>query len=366
MASYTSAQLYGAGVAGETISGSTLFMFTNPGDSSYFVLETIPDNNGTYTGKPACASGIWSPSTSTMGPLSSPFTNAVVVQPGTSSVVFTPTAPVNGANFRFRGTGKFSMVTFNPSSSLFAAGEKGAWFDAGDLSTMFQDVAGTIPVTAVGQYVGKWLDKSGNGNHAVAAANNTTRPTYQIDNEGNPNVTFTKSPATQLFTPSIDFTLTAQMTACVGLNVLDSSSAGIALVLGSDISSVNGSFLFGAPSAVADHSLYLRGTSTLRAAVNNVVDGDDIITGLFDISQATKELEIIPRLNFVQITGSGITWTGTDAGTGNFGNLPLYIGSGAGLATPYGGKIYQIIVRGAASTTTQVYQIETFTDAKLD
>jgi hypothetical protein len=341
-------------------------MFTNPGNSSYFVLETLPDNNGTYAGKQACASGTWFPSTTTMGPLSSPFRNAVVVQPGTSSVVFTPTSPIAGTSFRFRGTGQFGMVTFNPSSSLFAAGEKGAWFDAGDLSTMFQDVAGTIPVTAVGQYVGKWLDKSGNGNHAVAAANNTTRPIYQIDSEGNPNVTFTKSPTTQLFTPSINFTGTAQMTVCIGIHVTDSSSAGIPIILGSDISSVNGSFLVGAPSSTADHSLYLRGTTTLQARVANIVDGDDIITGLFDISQATKELELIPRLNFIQITGSGITWTGTDAGTGNFGNLPLYIGSGAGLTTPYGGKIYQIIVRGATSTTTQVYQIETFTDAKLD
>ena len=138
MASYTSAQLYGAGVAGETISGSTLFMFTNPGNSSYFVLETLPDNNGTYTGKQPCAAGTWFPSTTTMGPLSSPFRNAVVVQPGTSSVVFTPSSPITGSIFRFRGTGQFGMVTFNPSASLFAAGEKGVWFDAGDLSTMFQ------------------------------------------------------------------------------------------------------------------------------------------------------------------------------------------------------------------------------------
>ena len=366
MASYTSAQLYGAGTAGETISGSTLFMFTNPGNSSYFVLETTPDNNGTFTGKQACASGTWFPSTLTMGPISSPFINAVVVQPGTSSVVFTPTSPITGSIFKFRGTGQFGMVTFNPSSSLFAAGEKGAWFDAGDRSTMFQDVAGTIPVTAVGQFVGKWLDKSGNGNHAVAAANNNTRPIYQIDNEGNPNVTFTKSPTTQLFTPAINFTGTAQMTVCVGIHVTDSSSAGVALELGADVNSVNGSFLFGAPSSTNDHSLYLRGTTTLRASIPNVVDGDDIFTGLFDISQATKELELIPRLNFIQLTGSQITWTGTDAGTGNFGNLPLYIGSRSGLGTPFGGKIYQIIVRGAASTTTQIYQIETFTDAKLD
>ena len=43
----------------------------------------------------------------------------------------------------------------------------GAWFDPSDLSTLYQDAAGTIPVTAVGQPVGKILDKSGNGNHAT-------------------------------------------------------------------------------------------------------------------------------------------------------------------------------------------------------
>jgi len=43
----------------------------------------------------------------------------------------------------------------------------GAWFDPSDLSTLYQDAAGTVPVTAVEQPVGKILDKSGNGNHAT-------------------------------------------------------------------------------------------------------------------------------------------------------------------------------------------------------
>ena len=43
----------------------------------------------------------------------------------------------------------------------------GAYFDAQDLSTMFQDAAGKVPVTAMEQPVGRWLDKSGNGNHAT-------------------------------------------------------------------------------------------------------------------------------------------------------------------------------------------------------
>jgi hypothetical protein len=48
--------------------------------------------------------------------------------------------------------------------SLFALGEQGGWWDPSDLSTMFQDSAGTTPVTAAGQSVGKINDKSGRGN----------------------------------------------------------------------------------------------------------------------------------------------------------------------------------------------------------
>lgn len=44
--------------------------------------------------------------------------------------------------------------------SLFANGEQGWWFDNSDLSTLFQDAAGTTPVTAAGQPVGLMLDKS--------------------------------------------------------------------------------------------------------------------------------------------------------------------------------------------------------------
>ena len=43
---------------------------------------------------------------------------------------------------------------------LFKNGEQGFFYDPNDLSTMFQDAAGTVPVTAVGQPVGLVLDKS--------------------------------------------------------------------------------------------------------------------------------------------------------------------------------------------------------------
>lgn len=53
--------------------------------------------------------------------------------------------------------------------TLFAASEVGVWYDPSDFSTLFQDSAGTTPVTAVGDPVGKILDKSGRGNHATQA-----------------------------------------------------------------------------------------------------------------------------------------------------------------------------------------------------
>lgn len=47
---------------------------------------------------------------------------------------------------------------FNPQT-LFLSGKQGAWYDPSDLSTLFQDAAGTIPVTGTGQPVGLMLDK---------------------------------------------------------------------------------------------------------------------------------------------------------------------------------------------------------------
>jgi hypothetical protein len=48
---------------------------------------------------------------------------------------------------------------FSPAS-LFSAGENGAWYDPSDLTTLFTDSAGTVPVTGVEQFVGLMLDKS--------------------------------------------------------------------------------------------------------------------------------------------------------------------------------------------------------------
>lgn len=54
---------------------------------------------------------------------------------------------------------KRAIQAFSPAQ-LFGTGAPGAWYDPSDLTTLFQDSAGTVPVTAVEQPVGLMLDKS--------------------------------------------------------------------------------------------------------------------------------------------------------------------------------------------------------------
>jgi hypothetical protein len=93
-----------------------------------------------------------------------------------------PSATGEAAIDTLRSRGWTVTVTGGYSSSspsaLFAGGTEGAWYDPSDLSTLFQDSAGTTPVTTAGQPVGMMLDKSGRANHATQATA-AARPTYQ-------------------------------------------------------------------------------------------------------------------------------------------------------------------------------------------
>lgn len=50
---------------------------------------------------------------------------------------------------------------------IFRNGEQGFFYDPTNLSTLYQDAAGTVPVTAVGQPTAKMQDLSGQGIHAL-------------------------------------------------------------------------------------------------------------------------------------------------------------------------------------------------------
>lgn len=241
--------------------------------------------------------------------------------------------------------------------SLFSAGEQGAWYDPSDFSTLFQDSAGTTPVTAVEQPVGKILDKSGRGNHATQATS-TKRPVLKQDANGKHYLKF-DGVDDALATGSIDFTATDKITVFAGVRKLSDAATGVLAELSFSDGSQNGTFTFAAPSTTGENSYRFASKGTVTAVAG---------TGVFAAAPNTSVLTGIGSIADDVVTfrrnGTFIESGVTDQGTGNFGNYPLYIGSRAGTSLPFNGHLYSLIIRGAQSTDAQIAAAEAFCNQK--
>lgn len=271
----------------------------------------------------------------------------------------------------FRKLGMFdrSLGMFQPPGSipfypgqLFAAGEQGVWYDPSDFSTLFQDSAGTTPVTAIEQPVGRILDKSGRGNHA-SQSTTTSRPILRQEAGGQYYLAFDGTDD-WLSTANINFSATDKMSVFAGVRKLSDASRRIVCELSADLNTNNGSFNANAPSATPATNKYAfatKGTATASLDITNAAYTapiTNVFTSLADISGDSA----IVRLNAVQ---AGLS---TDnQGTGNYGNYPIYIGARYGTTTRslfFFGRIYSLIIRGALTSGTQLTNTETWVAAK--
>jgi len=134
---------------------------------------------------------------------------------GTTSIV----SAYLGSTQVFGGTSAFTPL------DLFSTGSQGIWLDPSDLSTMFEDLAGTIPITTPGTPVGKRLDKSGRGNHAVAPTLGA-RPTYGVEPKGGRRNLLLATDT--LATQSLTVTAVAHTLAFTGTGTVTLSGASIA------------------------------------------------------------------------------------------------------------------------------------------
>lgn len=246
--------------------------------------------------------------------------------------------------------------------ALFAASEVGVWYDPSDLTTMFQDRAGTTPVTADGQTVGKILDKSGRGNHATAPSD-AARPLYKTD--GTYHWLQFDGVDDSLSTAAIDFTSCDNVGIWAGSyrpNATNSVIVGFAPQLSSGSFQLDvgwseagkvGGFISGSSTYLYGHSgVAYPLNSPFTASLIGYIDqnaGSTATTGAFYVQGA-----LAPAPSLV----------GATAKTGHFANSTLHIGISGSASVPLNGRIYSLIVRMAASTTQEITDTETWVNSK--
>ena len=223
-----------------------------------------------------------------------------------------------------------------------------------EYGSMFQDRAGTTPVTEPGQLVGHVLDAGPGGYHATAISD-AARGIFRDEGgfryiEYNGVNTAYQTPA--LPAPGVD---KAQVFA--GVRKL-SDAANAKLVGLSSVAPVNnGSFAIRAPSANGAENITFqsRGTTTTDAVGNGFPALDPyVVTGLGDISGDTATL---------RVDGTQAAQSTLDQGTGNYnpsGTYPLFYGARGGTSLFFNGNHYATlgpIVRFSAANASAA-QIE--------
>jgi hypothetical protein len=243
--------------------------------------------------------------------------------------------------------------------ALFANSEVGAWYDPSDLTKMFQDRAGTTPVTADGQTVGKILDKSGNNNHAVASSD-AARPLYKTD--GTYHWLQFDGVDDSLSTAAITWG-TNKLSAFTG--IMNHSNSAAASAFGSGNWNTIGTFECFVPFDTngkvqfgwrGDLGFAWRETGARSIDVKRVYAG--VVDG--DGTGSATEVPVLNE-NGILITGVG---GGGQNNTANLVTAPLYLGMRDGSSLPFNGNIYPIIVRAALSTTQEITDTETWVAAK--
>lgn len=235
---------------------------------------------------------------------------------------------------------------------LFANGEQGFFYDPNDLSTMFQDAAGTIPITAAGQLVGLIRDKSGRNNHAyqtVSASRpllqrNATTGAYYLAFDGFDDF---------LVTNNIDFTLTDKVSLFAGVRKYVNSSR-ILCELSSNMNVNPNSFYMTAPENVAGaygfKSRGSAGSNAVMAALTQPTSTGDscVLVASADISADSNT-----------ISRNGIlSATSYELGSGNYGNYPLFIGRRGGTSFPFNGHLYSLIGIGRLTADSETIALE--------
>ena len=243
---------------------------------------------------------------------------------------------------------------------LFASGEKGFIYDPSNISTLFQDSAGTIPVTAAGQPVGQMLDITGNGIH-VTQTDNTKRPIYQTD--GTLHWLAFNGTGQCMNTGNLTFSPSDEMSTFTAHRKLGTSLAVLIESTPFALSQVNGAFSVTAPnSASQPYNSVSKGTLVSSAIVTDSTYASP------NTALVTTLLKITGAKNTIRVNGEElvVTSTATQGTSTSWRPEPykLFIGSRSDQNNYFQGNIYGMVVRNALTYGALLTDAETALAAK--
>lgn len=262
----------------------------------------------------------------------------------------------------FRPFKPFNRLAVSPSlsqqlASLFAKypAAQGAWYDPSDLSTLFQDSAGTVPVTAVGQPVGLQRDKSGRGNHRHQPTT-ASRPIlrqdsggrYYLEADGVDDCLYTQS--------SVNFSGSYDITICMGLENYRTSRVAVFMELSANYTLNNGTFSLFAPPGSAEE-VFWSSKGTINVSVREALLRDSR-------SVITTQSSIPSKLCSMRKNGVTIASSTADQGSGSYGNYPIYFFRRGNSSLNFQGGDYGTLILGKTLSTEEISVFEGWVASK--
>lgn len=309
-------------------------------------ISGSPTQGGTLTG----SDGTWTSAAGAISYVRAWLRDGIAISAATGSTYVLDAADV-GAMIGYRvtatnsdGSTQTTSATVGPVDaasvfdplSLFAAGQKGAWYDIGDLTTLYQDTAGTVPVTAAGQNVLRINDKSGNGAHqiltaAIALAQDGDGAYYL---QGNGTIKGETAAA-------VNLSSTDKLTAIVSCSADVATGQRGVFSYGKINTNTGGfelHFISGRPGA------YIRGSGEFAYRSHEVLRlGKSVYSSEFDLSGTTYSTEHPVYRESGEDYEPMLTSSGTGAGGGNFGST-YKIAIMGGYSASFAGKFYGALV----------------------
>lgn len=253
---------------------------------------------------------------------------------------------------RFEGTGTVTLS--GTATGVYTAGTYSVTTTAGTLTAT---VSGTVTRADLREA------NFGVGLPAYQRVGDTAINAADYDTAGFP-AWLRCSGGQAMVTPSINFTSTDKMTVWAGTrknNIISSVMAELSQA--ADSATYPGSFYFvSSEGATGSTSWGLRGTALARGITASVsTPVTEVNSAKLDLAGAGRPYEIFPRINGTNVTYSG---PGPDAGTGNFGNYPLYLFARNQSSLFFNGLAGPIIVRGVQSSAEEIANAENWINAQ--